>query len=112
MRTKEMAAAQSELSMDEILASIRRIIHEEEEPKDMLKPQTNGANNTVDLGEERAAQKTPPKRAVKTASKAAPKTKTASKPQPDPAPEPSEEPTPQAAEPEQAHEPETATVQV
>ena len=48
-----MGAAQSELSMDEILASIRRIIHEEEETKQPVRP--NG-ENTVVLSEERAAQ--------------------------------------------------------
>lgn len=41
-----MAAAQSELSMDEILASIRRIIHEEEEPQAKA-PRDD--TNTVDL---------------------------------------------------------------
>lgn len=48
-----MGAAQSELSMDEILASIRRIIHEEEETKQPVRP---SGENTVVLSEERAAQ--------------------------------------------------------
>lgn len=48
-----MGAAQSELSMDEILASIRRIIHEEEETKQQVRPT---GENTVVLSEERAAQ--------------------------------------------------------
>lgn len=47
-----MAATQSELSMDEILASIRRIIHEEESPAPEL-DQSKG--NTVALSEQRRA---------------------------------------------------------
>jgi cell pole-organizing protein PopZ len=41
-----MAAAQSELSMDEILASIRKIIHDEEDPRPASNPDKT---NTVDL---------------------------------------------------------------
>jgi cell pole-organizing protein PopZ len=44
-----MAAAQSELSMDEILASIRKIIHDEEEPRPAPNPDKT---NTVSLREE------------------------------------------------------------
>ena len=51
-----MAAAQSELSMDEILASIRRIIHEEEDPRDERPRDTT---NTVDLREEREKPSNP-----------------------------------------------------
>ncbi|MEM1380136.1 MAG: DUF2497 domain-containing protein [Pseudomonadota bacterium] len=47
-----MAATQAELSMDEILASIRRIIHEEEAPPPVRR-KTSG--NTVALQEQRSA---------------------------------------------------------
>jgi cell pole-organizing protein PopZ len=47
-----MAAAQSELSMDEILASIRKIIHDEDEPRLALNPDKT---NTVNLREQPAA---------------------------------------------------------
>lgn len=50
-----MAAAQTELSMDEILASIRRIIHEEEEPKAKA---PRDETNTVDLKTAAAEVKT------------------------------------------------------
>jgi cell pole-organizing protein PopZ len=51
-----MAAAQSELSMDEILASIRRIIDEEERPS---RPANPDQTNTVDLKaeQEKAAER-------------------------------------------------------
>ena len=103
-----MAAAQSELSMDEILASIRRIIHEEEEPKETPKARADGAN-TVDLVEERAAQA-----AQKAPSKRAPKSIV--KPKPAPKPEPEAAVQPEALLPDdealEGAEPETATVQV
>jgi len=64
-----MATAQSELSMDEILASIRRIIHEEEEPQAR---QPADSTNTVDLQEKKkaaAAKPAPAKPAPKPAGK-------------------------------------------
>ncbi|MEM9840932.1 MAG: hypothetical protein AAF830_17520, partial [Pseudomonadota bacterium] len=48
-----MAATQSELSMDEILASIRRIIHEEEAPAPDAPLQQN---NTVALEDQRGTK--------------------------------------------------------
>ncbi|MEE4213262.1 MAG: DUF2497 domain-containing protein [Parvularcula sp.] len=83
-----MAAAQSELSMDEILASIRRIIHEEEAPARPANKLTRD-DNTVSLAK--------PERKEAAPKPAEAPAKAAATPKPAPAAEPEEAPAPNAA---------------
>jgi cell pole-organizing protein PopZ len=79
-----MAAAQSELSMDEILASIRRIIHEEEEPPRQQSRLASDTNTVKLQTPEPAAQKAKPSQPAAKSESQQPKAQEPAKAEPAP----------------------------